>query len=68
MRSMKPLFSVALSLACVTFAPIVLTAQTTYICTTTTRSTTVYSHDEFGNYYETTVTSVSKVCIPMERA
>ncbi len=65
MRFMKSLSLTALALACVTSTPVVLTAQITYICTTTTRKSTVYSHDEFGNYYVTTVTVVSKVCIPM---
>jgi hypothetical protein len=38
-------------------------ASQLYECTTTTVTTTVYSHDAFGNHYETTVSRSSKVCI-----
>jgi hypothetical protein len=65
MRFMKPIVSATMVLACVTATPVLLTAQT-YICTTTTRTTTYYSHDDMGNLYETTVTVSSRVCIPQE--
>jgi long-subunit fatty acid transport protein len=42
-----------------------LAGQQLYECTTKTTTTTVYSHDELGNYYVTTVTVVSRVCVPI---
>jgi hypothetical protein len=42
-----------------------LAAQQLYECTTTTRTTTYYSHDEFGNYYQISVSVTSRICAPI---
>lgn len=42
-----------------------LAGQQLYECITKTTTTTVYSHDAYGNYFVTTVTVSSRVCTPI---
>ena len=64
MTSKLKVFTVgALALAGTTASPSTLVAQT-YICTTTTRTTTYYSTGIDGTKYTTTVIVISETCVP----
>lgn len=65
MKSTLELLSAGVLASLATIAiPTTLFAQT-YICTTTTRTTTSYHTDESGTIYITTISVTSRVCVPM---
>lgn len=62
-RVLKMLVLAAAALAAQATRPSDVLAQQFYECVTTTRTTTSYAHDVYGNIYITSVTVRQTICV-----